>query len=58
MKFSRATYSPSFYNFVTLPLFFSFCWGQSEEEEMDLVSSDKRFGKWLKCAQAPYNHTR
>lgn len=25
---------------------------------MDLVSSDKRFGKWLKCAQAFCNHTR
>lgn len=24
---------------------------------MDLVSSDKRFGKWLKCAQAFCNHT-
>lgn len=58
MKFSRATYSPSFYNFVPLPLFFSFCRGQSEEEEMDLVSSDKRFGQWLKCAQASCNHTR
>lgn len=25
---------------------------------MDLVSSDKRFGKWLECAQAFCNHTR
>lgn len=55
---SRATYSPSICNIVTLPLFFLFCWGQSEEEEMDLVSSDKRFGKWLKCAQAFCNRTR